>query len=376
MSKSLKILALASWYPNEKDPQQGIFIKHQLEAIGNQHKVDLHTLHESKIHSETRMHKIEGFTHFEHFYSTPNGVFKQLNWYRRWLSIINTLQKGEYDLLHVHVAYPIGIIALKVQNKLDIPLLVSEHWSGYNNSIEYSGPLRKLITAKLMNTASEIIVQSEFLKTIMTQNRLLGSYNVIPNIVHFTESLDSKNHLNSDKIFMNIADHVDSDKNISGLLKSFAKASESNKNIHLLQIGNGPDEERLKKLATDLNLNDRITWLGRLSNEKVLIQIHKCDYGIINSNQETFSVVTFEFLASKKPIIITDCGGPIEYLHKGFGIKTAVGNEEKLSEAILEMAEQKENFEMDDLAQQVRQQFSAKSFIEKINIVYQNALSQ
>lgn len=46
----------------------------------------------------------------------------------------------------------------------------------------------------------------------------------------------------------------------------------------------------------------------------------ECDFFVLNSNFETFSVVTAEALAYGKPVIATRCGGPEEFVNKIMGI--------------------------------------------------------
>ena len=377
MSKTLKILAFASWYPNNQDPQLGVFIKHQLIAIGSKHKVVLHTLEAQANNKEKECSINGGFTHISHYYKTNNSFVKPIQWYAAWQKILHSLENDKFDLIHTHVAFPIGIIALQAKKRLNIPLILSEHWSGYCSNKEYRGWLRKKITKSLINSSTSVIVNSNYLRGLMENQNLISKFFTVTNIVRFSEETKTKSEPSSDKfVFMNIADHIDSDKNISGLLEAFSQAKKSNSNITLIQIGGGPDNNMLHSKAKDLGLGDDIIWKGRLSNEEVLIEINRCSAGIINSNQETFSIVAFEFLAAKKPIIITDCGGPIEHLPAEFGIKIPVNNKIELAKAILKTGKEKQSINIEKSSIEVRERFSQATFIDKVEIAYQHALDQ
>ncbi len=377
MSKTLKILAFASWYPNNQDPQLGIFIKHQLIAIGSRHKVVLHTL-EAQTNNKKKESSINGdFTHISHYYTTNNSFVKPIQWYVAWQKILQSLENEKFDLIHTHVAFPIGIIALQAKKRLNIPLILSEHWSGYGSNKEYRGWLRKKITKSLINSSTTVIVNSNYLRGLMENQNLISKFFTVPNIVRFSEEIKTKNELPSSKfVFMNIADHIDSDKNISGLLEAFSQVKKTNSNVSLVQIGNGPDSNMLHSMSKDLGIEENVIWKGRLSNEEVLIEINRCDVGLINSNQETFSIVAFEFLAAKKPIIITDCGGPIEHLPKEFGIKIPVNNKIALAKAIDSISKEEKSINIEKSSIEVRENFSQSTFISKVEIVYQHALDQ
>ena len=377
MSKTLKILALASWYPNSKDPQLGVFVKHQLCAIGSKHKVILHTLEAQVSNKEKGCSINGGFTHTSHYYTPTNSYVKPMQWYIAWKKILQSLENEKFDLIHTHVAFPIGIIALQAKKRLNIPLILSEHWSGYGSNREYSGWLRKKITRSLINSSTSVIVNSNYLRGLMENQNLISKYFTVPNIVSFSKEEKTKNELPSGKfVFMNIADHIDSDKNISGLLEAFSQVKKTNSNIILVQIGDGPDNNMLRYKAKNLGMEKDIIWKGRLSNEEVLKEINHCDVGVINSNQETFSIVAFEFLAAKKPIIITDCGGPIEHLPYDFGIKIPVNNKIDLAKAIDRIRKGKQTINIEKSAIEVREKFSQSSFINKVEIAYQHALGQ
>ncbi len=373
MNDKLNILALASWYPTENDPQLGVFIKKQLEAIGEKHSVTLLTLSPEDNDQSVQESNTNGLKHIAHYYKPFKTGLKKLQWYRKWVNILNNYQEEQFDLIHVHVVFPIGLIALKAQSIFNAPLLVSEHWSGYHSNLEYRGYFRKRITQKLLRKSKGVVVQSQFLKTAMEKQQLNAKYFVVPNIVEFN-STDTFQSQEDTFTFMNIADHIDSDKNISGLLRAFSLALKERKHLKLIQIGGGKDTEALKILSKKLKIDAHVEWLGRLPNELVLKKIALCNAGIINSHQETFCISAFEFLASKKQIIITACGGPEEYLPNGFGIKIPVNSDTKLCEAMLSMVNETNDNSIDKVANIVRSQFSKKEFQIGIQQVYSKIL--
>ena len=62
-----------------------------------------------------------------------------------------------------------------------------------------------------------------------------------------------------------------------------------------------------------------------------------CDAFVLASRAETFGVVYVEAMAAGLPVIATACGGPEDFVSEENGILIPADNEEKLTEALIEM---------------------------------------
>ena len=374
MSKRLNILTITSWYPNKEDPQLGVFIKDQLNATQHLHDITL-IIVKPNSHEDVKINKNDNLKIIELSYVVPISILKPLYWLLAWRKGFHLVKNEKFNLLHLHVIYPIGIVALWFKKCANLPLVVSEHWTGYASKKEYKGFFRKLITNRIVKKSMALTVPSHFLRLQMEKLGLISNYFVLPNIVKFAEieSIPSKD---SNFIYvLNVADHVDSDKNISGFLKACKICMEQNSRLRFVQIGGGTDSKELIKLGHKLGLDTVLKWAGRLKNEDVLKQMSLCDFGVINSNVETFSVAAFEFLAAQKPIIITECGIPSELLPDGFGVKTAVNDSSLLAKAILKMAGEFSTYPSSEVSKTIKTDFSPQKFSVNLDRVYQNILT-
>ena len=63
------------------------------------------------------------------------------------------------------------------------------------------------------------------------------------------------------------------------------------------------EEKHLKNLADKLQINDRITFLGRLSRIKVMEELKKSDIFALISDNETFGLVYLEALSAGNIVI-------------------------------------------------------------------------
>ena len=80
-------------------------------------------------------------------------------------------------------------------------------------------------------------------------------------------------------------------KNIDMLIKAFVPFSKNNPNYRLKIIGDGPLREELEKLTIDLEIDNKVDFLGELSNENVFKELAKSYCFILPSILEGFGIV-------------------------------------------------------------------------------------
>ena len=82
--------------------------------------------------------------------------------------------------------------------------------------------------------------------------------------------------------------------------------------IHLALAGTGPEEARLRALATELGLSARVHFLGQLSHEHLPVLLAAADALVLPSSREGLANVWIEALACGTPLVIPDVGGARE----------------------------------------------------------------
>ena len=77
--------------------------------------------------------------------------------------------------------------------------------------------------------------------------------------------------------------------------------------------GEGPDRERLERIARERGLDGRIVFAGRVSDEELADLYSRCLGVFYAPVDEDFGMVPFEAFLSEKPVLTTtDAGGPLE----------------------------------------------------------------
>jgi phosphatidyl-myo-inositol dimannoside synthase len=87
--------------------------------------------------------------------------------------------------------------------------------------------------------------------------------------------------------------------------------------LHLVAVGRGDDLPRLKQLAVDLGVADRVHFLQDLSNQEVAACYAHADLFALPSTGEGFGLVFLEAMAFSKPIVATASGGTPDVIEDG-----------------------------------------------------------
>jgi len=101
--------------------------------------------------------------------------------------------------------------------------------------------------------------------------------------------------------------------------------------VHLLLIGEGPSKEKNEVLVKQINLEDRVHFLGFRDDVPRILKT--VDIVVLSSKWEGFGLAAVEGMAAGKPVIVSNVAGLREIV-TGFGLIFGVGNSEELANKI------------------------------------------
>ena len=108
----------------------------------------------------------------------------------------------------------------------------------------------------------------------------------------------------------------------------------SRSGIRLKIAGTGPHERDLRERATRFRLDDRVEFLGFVSDEDLLDLYSRCRGVLYVPLNEDYGYVTVEAFLSGRPVVTTDdSGGPLEVVADGATGLVAAPDPEALGEA-------------------------------------------
>ena len=125
-------------------------------------------------------------------------------------------------------------------------------------------------------------------------------------------------------------------KGVKYLIQAMNVIRQQEPKARLMLVGDGEERQDLEKLTSSLNLVDSVTFVGKVSNEKVLQYMAAADIFVLPSLSEGFPLVISEAMASGLPIVTTNVTGLSEIVHNGEnGLLVESKNSIELAEKIL-----------------------------------------
>lgn len=380
----MHVLFLPKWYPGLKDPQLGDFLRKQALATAAFARISV--VHLEPISSEAvppaDVHTGDGAWELTLRYRSSASTFlpwrKAINSIRylragqqAWRRVIE--ERGRPDLIHAYILLRPVLLAWWIGRRAGVPYLVSEQSSEFiTGAYARRGRVYHAISRFLVRRARAITAVSARLGEALKQRGLCEQYHVVPNVVPGTDRLLPP--AGQPGAFLMVADLVDGIKNVSGVLRALASARSNDDRLRLTIIGDGPDRAMLERLTDELGLRDAVTFLGRMANNDVLDRMAATFAVIVNSNVETFSVVTGESLAQGKPVIATRCGGPQAFITPVNGILIEPRADAALAEAMLQLTRDADRYAPTDVRATVSDRFSPDAVGRAFHAIYQSAL--
>ncbi|WP_367185019.1 glycosyltransferase [Nitratireductor sp.] len=130
-------------------------------------------------------------------------------------------------------------------------------------------------------------------------------------------------HLTGVKKFVCVG-RLSPEKGQARLLRAFSKLIASGENAVLMLVGSGPSERALKSLARRIGIQERVIFLGRLSNPYPVINFADCL--VLPSDYEGQGLVLLEAMTLNTPCIGSDIPsirGILGNGHAGLSKRTA-----------------------------------------------------
>jgi glycosyltransferase involved in cell wall biosynthesis len=119
------------------------------------------------------------------------------------------------------------------------------------------------------------------------------------------------------------------------VLEALAKTREPVRMVFSGKPDNPAYFDKLKDLARRLKVENRVEWLGLVSDEEMWARYANCRGVIFPPKDEDYGYITLEaMLASKAVVTCTDSGGPLEFITDGVNGCVAAPTAESLAAAM------------------------------------------
>ena len=165
-------------------------------------------------------------------------------------------------------------------------------------------------------------------------------------------------------------------KGINLLIRACRRISQENIPIQCHIIGDGPEEDSLKKLANSLDMSSQIVFHGAMPKDRVAAFLPQCDAFVLPSYAEGMSNAALEAMACGLPLMLTDTGGSRELVDEN-GAVVQTGNDEALAVQLIEWLSHPDSMrEMGKRSRERSFDFSWKQTASQYRDLYQRVLEK
>ena len=357
----MKVLMIPSWYPTPGAPLLGTFYKEQAEAMAAR-GVDVAVAHVNvsgdfhPCHNGIRRDVVNGVLTYT--YTRPNLT-------PRWeagrcgqrtvmLEILyRRIEKewGRPDVVNLRSSLQ-GYEAVALCKKHGLPLFFMEH-SSYVMT-ETSDLMRRRLKT-VMDAAAVNACVSNALRNAMGYEDI----RVIPDPVDGGFFVPKETPARDAFVFHAMG-QLRRIKGYDMLICSFARFKEmvapdkqsDGRPVRLEIAGEGVLYTELQSLIDSLGLGNCCSLVGTIPRDKAPDFMNGCDCFVCSSRVETLSCVLNEAAACGKPVISTQCGGPLDIVTEETGMLVPVDDVEAMAKAmhvVLDLADKYDSVRIREL---------------------------
>lgn len=251
-------------------------------------------------------------------------------------NIERVVKQEKPNIIHAHSPALNGIAAHRVAKAHNIPFVyeIRAFWedAAVDHGTCKEGDLRYKLTRAMENYvikhADAVFTICEGLKRdLLARGVAPEKVTIIPNAVNVEQFslISSKNETLlaqlglEDKTVLGFLGSFYGYEGLDVLIQGLALLKQDHPNIHLLLVGGGPEDDKLKALVKDLGLSDSVSFTGRVPHDQVKDYYSLVDYLVYpRKNMRLTDLVTplkpLEAMAQGKVVIASDVGGHKELI--------------------------------------------------------------
>jgi len=416
--RRLKILFLPAWYPTKENPVVGIFVKEHAKAVSLDNDLVVIYAYLDPFPQLKRFFQIskENYDGIETLRVKYGGIFSYIRNLIRPLGknkdkgkvvkqserigskgilfkilkfpyiVVNELlycwsiftafrklfkEGWKPDIIHAHV-YSAGVPAVILGKIYKIPVVITEHWTGFPRHILGKFEIFKARFA--MNRAEILLPVSQNLKESIESYGIKNRFQVIPNVINIEMFYPLTSQHRSEKKRILLVALLSPVKGIPYLLRALAQLKEKRQDFILDIVGDGPNRQEYEELTKNLGLGEMVRFHGLKSKPEVAEYMRQCDFFVLPSLWENLPCVLIEAMASGTPVIATDVGGVKEMINENVGLLIPPKNTKALEKAIEYMLDDCTNYSLEKIAKYAKGKFSYQVVGQQLDEIYREML--
>jgi len=335
------VLTLTPFYPTDGDDASGCFVAEPLDTL-------------AKIGINNAVFAVQPFYRRA---GRPASTGQTAQWFRyfslpgvlglpaagaflfaRLVPVIRELHRSRpIQLIHAHAPLPCGHAAMLLASELQLPYIVSVHGLDAYSTQQVQGRAGewcRRISRRVYRSARRVICISEHVREAVLEGTRESRTSVVYNGVDPSFFSPPEIPAPGARKILSVGNLIPI-KRHDVLIRSFATLSSEFADLQLEIIGEGPERPRLESLANQLNVSNRVVFLGRRSRRQVAESMRQCTIFALPSAYEGLGCVYLEAMATAKPVIGCRGQGIAEIIQHGSnGFLIGPDNDRELALAI------------------------------------------
>ena len=376
----MNILHLLSWFPRPDDPTLGNFCVRMIDALPEDcHSVILSVCDGKDMTQSFEVKELEGahHTHVQIYIRPPKiNAIRKLKMLRMYQYGLKYIKRRFFnpDLIHLHVAYPLGQVALLWKKLHGYKYVLTEHWTIYQpqNKDVLVGKLKKKIV-KIANNAALIMPVSLDLQRCMEGHGVHNQFKVIYNLVNTDIFRLGSAQTENKKRILHISTLRDEAKNFSGILRTIEKLRQQRDDfeLHVIHDYEAPE---FKAFVKEHDLEDCVIFHGKKTSAEVAEAYQQANFFVLFSNFENLPCVIVEAFASGVPVLSTAVGGIAEIVSPERGILIPQGDEDALLQGMNQMLDHGSEYDRQAIRDYAIKTFAAQNIGQQIFEAYKEVV--
>lgn len=319
----MKILSITTLYPNAERPTFGVFVENRLRKLAERPDVQLRVVapvpwfpfrqavfgqygNYARIPAAERRHGID-VSHPRYVQLPKIGI--HLSPFSLYICLINHVREivrreGDFDLIDAHVYYPDGIAAALLARTLGKPVAVTARGTDLNLYPKRYPLVGRMIARTARRVDASITVCAALKDALIELGADPENVHVMRNGVDLElfrpiDRKTARSHWQSRRHTLLSVGHLIERKGHDLVIQ----ALEHLPDVDLIIAGDGPERPRLERLATRLDVAERVRFAGVIAHQDLPGLYSAADALVLASSREGWPNVLLEALACGTPVI-------------------------------------------------------------------------
>ena len=285
------------------------------------------------------------FLNFTYTHFPKTWLVSYVAAFRKVLNRINAEQR--IDVIFAHVVLPAGAAAVVWGRRLNVPVILTEHWGPAGDWLKQTGmppELMRVIIRKIYGRADYLTAVSDSLAEDIARTfgtRVDAKFDQPIDCEFFRPQGDNVTPEPIRVLCVTRAD--DPRKGLPNLLAAWKIVAREMADSVCLQIA-APDVRELAAQVERNGIGTSCELVASIPRSGLAALFQKASLIVIPTRYETFGRTGAEGLACGVPVVSTRCGGPAEYITEGTGLMVPAENPGALAEAIMVALQRRDKF--------------------------------